>query len=246
MKDEAKKVQSSAESSEKDDERSATINGKESTPSRAATESEGESSEGSDRKENPHSEQDETEAIPYAEKPPSTAWIEDSTPSGPLLMRWRSPGNSAGPGSCTEEEDGSPQSISLSVSEVQTSVFVEMRLGNLTQPETESTARNLPVHPVIPRRCAIEHGKQASSLPVHPVTTIRQVGKGLSKSGRSSITPKPAIKIIAKREPKKEEVKSERAKEEVVDSVFTRVRTDTPTNDRSEGPPNPVAETAIT
>ena len=73
-----------------------------------------------------------------------------------------------------------------------------------------------------------------------------RLGEILAKSGRSSIPPKPVLKIIAKREPKKEEAKSERAKEEVVDSAFTRVRMDTPTNDRSEGPPNPVAETAIT
>ena len=127
-------------------------------------------------------------------------------------MRWRSPGSSDEPGSCTEEEDGSPQSISLSVSEVQTAVLVEMRLENPTQPEMGQKTRSLSVQPVIHRQPGSEGEPQARSQPAQPVTPIRPMEKSLARPGRSSIPPKPVLKMIAKREAKQEEVKSERLK----------------------------------
>ena len=105
-------------------------------------------------------------------------------------MRWRSPRSSAEPVSFTDEEDGSPQSILLSVSEVQTAAFAEMRLGNLTHHEVEPDHRNLPVNPSI---------------------RPKPVGGSLARPTRSAIPPKPVLKMIVKREVKvkKEDVKSD-------------------------------------
>ena len=150
---------------------------KETTSSKASTKSDRESSEESDGGKKSEDEPEITEAAPYADKPENAREIDESTPSGPLVMRWRSPGSSAEPGSCTEGEDGSPQSISLSVSEVQTAVLLEMRLENPTQPEREPKTRSLPPHPVIPRQPGSEGEPQ-------PVTPIRPLGGKFSQAGK--------------------------------------------------------------
>ena len=129
---------------------------------------------------------------------------EDEAPNGPLVMRWRSPGSSADPGSGTDD-DGSPHSLSLSVSEVQTAVLAKLKLGDLTLREVEREPMNLPAKPVIPPQPVPKHTNAV--LPPKPVT------KRALKRGANV---------------KMEEAKCEQVKIEPVDTVSARERLGAP------------------
>ena len=172
---------------------------------------------------------------------------DESIPKGPLVMRWRSPGNSDESESGTEEVDLSPHSISLSVSEVQTSVFEEMKMGNLTRPdwgvaskkarhERRTPCSMILGEPAGSTKPANNPGSGTEHLPVPPVMFPKPVGKSLARRGKLSIPPQPALKMFIKKEVKKEEIKIDRAKTEEVDTVFTRARADTPTHTRGKDP----------
>ena len=70
-------------------------------------------------------------------------------PTGVLEMRPRSPGRS--PERAEDDEDDSPHSISLSVSEVRTAVFHGMMLEDLLRGDGNSVHGNLPGVPAIPK-----------------------------------------------------------------------------------------------
>ena len=74
----------------------------------------------------------------------------------PSEMTWRPPGRSAEPQSDEDDSDKSPHSISLSVSDVGTSVFREMQLCNLARGDTLPPTGNLPVGPSNPPKGEIK------------------------------------------------------------------------------------------
>ena len=151
------------------------------------------------------------------------------------VMRCRSPGYSDESG----EEDGTPNSISLSVSEVQTSVFNEMRLGNLTRPDHDTAERDRLMWKATGNKMIIKQPgrikeeedrfdseRRGPSREVDKV--IKPIGKSTIRSSKR-IPPRPILKIIVtKPEAKEEQTSGAPPPKEDVDTVFTRERRDTP------------------
>ena len=151
------------------------------------------------------------------------------------VMRCRSPGYSDESG----DEDGTPHSISLSVSEVQTSAFNEMRLDNLTRLDPESAERERLMWQATGSKMVLkqpakvkEEEDRFTSGRKDPERGVGKVIKPLGKSMiRSSgrIPPRPTLKlIVTKSEVKEEQPNGAAPPPDDVDTVFTRERRETP------------------
>ena len=151
------------------------------------------------------------------------------------VMRCRSPGYSDE--SC--EEDGTPNSISLSVSEVQTSVFNEVRLGDLTRLHHDTAERGRLIWQATGNKMVIEQPANVkeeedrfNSERKGPKRGMDKVKKPNGKStirGSNRIPPRPILKIIVtKPEVKDEEPGDEPLVTEDVNTVLTRERGETP------------------
>ena len=151
------------------------------------------------------------------------------------VMRCRSPGYRDE----SDEEDGAPNSLSLSVSEVQTSVFRETRLGNLTRLDHDKSERGrlmcqakgnkmVTKQPYVVKEeeDRIGSGRKGPCREVD--RAIKPIGKSMIRSSKR-IPPRPVLKlVVTKPEVKEEHARGTPPPKEDVDTVFTRERRGAP------------------